>query len=57
MKIIDPFQAIRVGLLVLFFTFTLPFISMESAEVRADEFQLVSINAINGADISVPGFY
>lgn len=56
MKIIDPFQAIRV-VLFFHFTFTLLFIFRESREVRADEFQLVSINAINGSDVSVAGLY
>lgn len=57
MKIIDPFQAIRVAFFLLNFTCTLLFIFRESTEVRADEFQLVSINATNGSDVSVAGFY
>lgn len=46
MKIIDPFRAIK-AVCFLYFTFILLFIFMESTEVIADEFQLVSINAIN----------
>lgn len=53
MKIIDPFWAIKGVLFIYFFyfTFILLFIFMESTEVIADEFQLVSINAINCCNV------